>query len=182
TELAQFLAALLPFREGDLAVLVRVEIFEPRRQARRQGAAKDANRERERAGANAVLARRDDAIGPGLVRAVDDARGSAKPATATPAQDFAVGTFQIEVREEDRAHVLDLVGFSGFQLDGENLEGLPAPESVLGRLLDGALVVRLAFFKLQCNRRSDYPKDFLRGEEAVAIQVVSAEFVQLLAA
>src|SRR5262249_44055960 len=76
-ELFQLLAGLAPFVERDLTILVRVEIVEPRGQVPRYhtvDAVKNSNGDRKGPGPEAALARRDDAVGSGLGRSIDDAR------------------------------------------------------------------------------------------------------------
>src|SRR5262245_30765304 len=89
-EVLQQLAPRQPFGQRDLLVLVRVELLEPRRQALGRGvraaAAKLADQERKEAGPEAALARRDDAVGPGLGGLVDDPRRPAHAAAVVLGQ------------------------------------------------------------------------------------------------
>src|SRR5262249_29649179 len=121
-EISPLSAALAPFGERDLTVLVRVERREPRRQTLH--ARQEAHGERAGAGPDAVQARCDDAMDSRPGGAMDDARSQAPPAGALLRDDSAGGIFQIKIGEKHPAHVLDLIGLAALQPDGEDLERL----------------------------------------------------------
>src|SRR5262249_16832245 len=137
-ELFQLLAALQPFTERDLAIVVLVESLEPRRQALRQSAraAKDTNRERKGAGLTAALARRDDAVGPGFRRLMHQAHARALARVIAQGRDLAVRIFQADKGPICLTRVVDLIGRSGLQLDSEDLREFEPPVLLLGRRLE----------------------------------------------
>src|SRR5262249_25615666 len=95
-ELGELLAALLPLLERHLAVLVRVELLEPRRQALDDspGEVRRTHRQREGAGAHAAHAGGDDAVDAALGGAVGDACAAAAAVAVVAVEDLAVDSLQ----------------------------------------------------------------------------------------
>src|SRR6266542_1971039 len=128
------------------------------------GAAKDTNRERKWAGAIAIDARRDDAIDSGRGRPMDNARVQVTAAVIVPGQHLALGAFQIEISVKCPALMIDLVGFSRFEPDGQYLRQPLRPVLFIGRLFEGARVAGLAFYKFQAKPFFLRRKDFFPGD------------------
>src|SRR6478609_2849104 len=81
-----------------------------------------------------------------------------------------------------RAAMVDLIGSSLFQLDGEGLEDFFAPIVFTTQLVNSAMVGGQAVFQFQIVLHSEVKKNFVWCDQAIVIAIVGAEFGDFLAA